>query len=171
MDFSLVYALTASYSCSDRVAARVSHLDTLNRVYPDSVHKKTTCWPIVYLDRCCACRSTSKTRLESSRTSLTGRPCCLVLHRNRLPDMTDKDEQMTEASNEEEDWDQLNAEGPEDPTEDGTPEESYHSDDEEVRQNLSLIVAVCHVCICLAPNAGPDRTRMAQIWPPAKPFI
>ena len=51
-----------------------------------------------------------------------------------LPDMTDKDEQMTEASNEEEDWDQLNAEGPEDPTEDGTPEESYHSDDEEVRQ-------------------------------------
>eukprot|EP00891_Asterochloris_glomerata_P000647 jgi/Astpho2/647/Aster-04487 len=45
--------------------------------------------------------------------------------------MTDKDEQMTEASNEEEDWDQLNAEGPEDPTEDGTPEESYHSDDEE----------------------------------------
>ena len=51
--------------------------------------------------------------------------------------MTDKDEQMTEASNEDEDWDQLNAEGPEDPTEDGTPEESYHSDDEEVRHKNS----------------------------------
>ena len=62
---------------------------------------------------------------------------------------------MTEASNEEEDWDQLNAEGPEgpeDPTEDGTPEDSYHSDDEEVRQRILLKMAVC---ICLAPNARP----------------
>ena len=62
---------------------------------------------------------------------------------------------MTEASNEDEDWDQLNAEGPEDPTEDGTPEESYHSDDEEVRQRILLRMAVCHVCICLAPSARP----------------
>ena len=71
---------------------------------------------------------------------------------------------MTEASNEEEDWDQLNAEGPEDPTEDGTPEESYHSDDEEVRQKLLFKVAVSHVCICLAPDAGTLMTRTAQIW-------